>query len=96
MTSQGIKALRRIQLGKETDPGTAVAATAIWRGTGTIQDNLTTVFPAEDVGILVGTDRNYIPKAEAMLSLAETEATFEQLPYLFGRVSGTSRRPQTH
>mgnify|MGYP000854766745 FL=1 len=83
MTTQGIKALRRIQLGKETDPGTAVAATAIWRGTGTIQDNLTTVFPAEDVGILVGTDRSYIPKAEAMISLAETEATFEQLPYLF-------------
>ena len=83
MTTQGIKALRRIQMGKETAPGTAVAASAIWRGIGTIQDNLTTVFPAEDVGILVGTDRNYIPKAEAMLALAETEATFEQLPYLF-------------
>lgn len=81
--TQGIKALRRIQIGKETTPGTAVAATTFWRGTGTIQDNLTTVFPEEDIGLLSGADRSYIPMAQAILSLEETEATFEQLPYLF-------------
>ncbi len=79
----GIKAARKIQLGKETKQGSEANATAIWRGTGTIQDNLTTVFPTEDIGILTGTDRSYIPKLEASLTLDQTEATYEQLPYLF-------------
>jgi len=79
----GIKALRKLQMGKETTAGTAVPATSIWRGIGTIQDNLETVFPQEDIGILPGTDRSYIPRVEALLSLENTEATFEQLPYLF-------------
>jgi hypothetical protein len=81
--AQGIKACRRLQMGKETTPGTAVAATTYWRGMGTIQDNLLTVFPNEDIGILPGVDRSYIPKYEALLSLESTPATFEQLPYLF-------------
>jgi len=34
----GIKALRKIQLGKETVAGTIVAATDIWRGMGTLQN----------------------------------------------------------
>jgi len=79
----GIKAYRRLQMGVETAAGTAVAATSIWRGIGTIQDNLETVFPQEDIGILPGTDRQYIPRVEALLSLENTEATFEQLPYIY-------------
>ena len=79
----GIRAARRIQIGKESTQGTKVDATTIWRGIGTIQDNLETVFPPEDIGILTGTDRLYIPKVEAQLTLESTEATFEQLPYLF-------------
>ena len=79
----GIRAARRIQIGKEDPQGTKVDATTIWRGIGTIQDNLETVFPPEDIGILTGTDRLYIPKVEAQLTLESTEATFEQLPYLF-------------
>jgi hypothetical protein len=79
----GIRAFRKIQLGPETTPGTAVSATTYWRGIGTIQDNLETVFPQEDIGILPGTDHSYIPRVEAMLNLESTEATFEQLPYLF-------------
>ena len=81
--TQGIKALRRLQMGKETTPGTAVAATSYWRGTGTIQDNLETVFPEEDIGILPGVDRAYIPKHEALLTLDPTPATFEQVGYIF-------------
>ena len=81
--AQGIKACRRLQMGKETTPGTAVAATSYWRGTGTIQDNLTTVFPNEDIGILPGVDRTYQPKTEALLTLDSTPATFEQIGYLF-------------
>lgn len=78
----GIKKLRRIQLGLETAAGTAVAATAIWRGVGTIEDQLEMVFPEEDVGYLSGVDRAYIPKVLAALSMEDIEATFEQLPYI--------------
>ena len=51
----GIKACRKIQLGKETTQGTKVNADIVWRGTGAIQDNLEQVFPVEDIGILTGT-----------------------------------------
>ena len=81
--AQGIKALRRIQMGKEPTPGTIVTPTTYWRGVGTIQDNRTVEFPTEDIGILPGVDRSYIPQVEALLSLESTPATFEQLPYLF-------------
>lgn len=79
----GIRALRKLQLGAESTEGTAVPATTIWRGIGTIQDARETVFPQEDIGILVGTDRTYVPRVEATLNLESVEATFEQLPYLF-------------
>jgi hypothetical protein len=70
-------------MGAEATAGTSVPATTYWRGTGTVQDNLTTVFPNEDIGILPGVDRSYIPKVEGLLSLESTPATYEQLPYLF-------------
>lgn len=78
----GIKALRKIQIGQETTKGTAVAATALWRGEGVLVDNREVVHPAEDVGIITGTDRAYVPKYEGGISLDQTPATFEQLPYI--------------
>jgi len=78
----GIKALRKIQLGAETTAGTAVAATTIWRGVGTMEDKREVVFPDEDVGYLSGVDRTYIPKLLAVLSMDETPATFEQFGYI--------------
>lgn len=78
----GVKTLRKLLLGKETTPGTAVAATTYWRGLGTIEDTLEVVHPDEDVGILGGLDRAYIPKLGAALEMEDTEATFEQLPYI--------------
>ncbi len=78
----GIKALRYIQLGVETTPGTAVAATTLWRGTGTIDDQREVKFSEEDVGYVSGLDRTYVPKVLAALSLDDVEATFEQLPYI--------------
>lgn len=82
--SDGVKALRRIQLGKElvSAPGDAVAATAIYRGMGTIDDQTEIVFPDEQVGILGGDDRSYIPKLAAAISWDEVEATFEQIMYV--------------
>ena len=79
----GVRALRKLQLGKETTKGTAVAATFIWRGMGVIKDNEDVIFPQEDVGYLGGTDRSYIARYWGELSMPEIEATYEQLPYLF-------------
>ncbi len=70
-------------MGAEATPGTHVAATTIWRGIGTINDERETAFTEEDIGILSGVDRTYVPKVEAGLTLDNTEATYEQLPYIF-------------
>lgn len=79
----GVKSLRKLLLGHESGAaGTAVAATTYWRGQGTLEDVLEVVHPEEDVGLMTGTDRAYIPKVGGMLEMEETEATFEQLPYI--------------
>jgi hypothetical protein len=79
----GSKALRRLQLGRETTAGTAVPATAVWRGLGTIEDQREIKFADEDVGLLSRTDRSYCAKLLASLQMEEVEATYEQLPYIF-------------
>lgn len=79
----GSRALRKLQIGKETTAGTAVAATTIWRGMGVIKDNHEIIFPEEDVGILGGTTRSYVGRVWSELSMESVEATFEQLPYIF-------------
>lgn len=78
----GARQLRKIQLGHEATPGTAVAATTIWRGSGTIRDDRDIQFATEDVGILSDTDRSYTQKLEASLAMTPTECTFEQFPYI--------------
>lgn len=79
----GIKALRRIQLAKEVTAGTRVKGATLWRGTGTLKNDLEVVNPIEDIGIVMPTDRTYIPRTGGTLTLEATPATFEQLPYLF-------------
>lgn len=79
----GIKSFRKLQLGRESSKGTAVAATTIYRGLGTLQDDLNLVFPEEDVGILGGVDRTYISKLAGSLAMDEAEATFEQANHIF-------------
>jgi len=78
----GVKALRKIQMGKETTAGTAVVATAIWRGMGTIEDQRETGRAEEDVGILMAPARIYASRYQAGLELEAVPATFEQLPYI--------------
>jgi hypothetical protein len=79
----GRKTLQKVQWGKETTAGTAVAATAVWRGQASMLDDQREPQQVEEqVGIIGGTDRSYIPKLQGALALPETEATFEQLPYL--------------
>jgi hypothetical protein len=77
----GSRALRKIQLGLETTAGSIVNATTIWRGMGVIHDQREVVFPAEDVGILGGTDRSYVSRYWSELTLDSVEATFEQIGY---------------
>lgn len=79
----GTKALRKIQLGREATAGTAVAATAIWRGMGTIEDTLQQNYVNEDVGVLAPPTRTNISFLGGKLELEEVEATFEQICHIF-------------
>ena len=77
----GVKALRKINVGWETTQGTAVAATAVMRLTGTADPGKTEVkFADENVGILPGTNRSYIPVVGGEITMSG-EATFEQACY---------------
>lgn len=78
----GVKALRRIQFGKESTAGTKIQPTVLWRGEGTLKNDLLVVNPMEDIGLLIDTDRAYIPSKGGTLTLDPTPATYEQLPYL--------------
>lgn len=77
----GIRAFSKVQLGAETTPGTNVATTAVWRGTGFIKDEIEVTFPEETIGILSGTTRSYIAKYGASLELTG-DLTFEQFGYI--------------
>lgn len=84
----GRKRLRRIQLGLEVTPGTAVVETTRWRGEGAIEDQTAVETVAEDIGLLGGADRTNIPKVMGALALADTPATFEQFPILMAMAFG--------
>lgn len=77
----GIRKLGKIQLGQESTAGTKVNATAIWRGTGTVEDQREIITPDENVGYLAPLDRTYCPKYAAAMTLDDTPATFEQILY---------------
>lgn len=78
----GGKWAHKIQLGDETTAGTAVAASAIWRGEGGMpSDDRTLEFVNELIGVATPTLRSYTSALAASLSMAATPATFEQLPY---------------
>lgn len=80
----GVLPLRKIQIGKETTAGTAVAADIVWRGgKGTIEDMTEPVLVDEQIGYLSGTDNQYIPFVEGKLTMEANPATFEQLPHIF-------------
>ena len=76
----GINALRRVQIGQHpTDAGaTTDFPTTIWRGMGMIDDMRETVFPDENIGVIGGVNRSYVPMLGGEITL-EGDATFEQL-----------------
>jgi hypothetical protein len=80
----GIRALHKVYLGREALAGAATdTVTVVWRGTGVMDDNRETVFPDENIGILGGVNRSYVPMTGSEITL-EGDATFEQLPYILG------------
>lgn len=85
----GRKALRKVQFGRESTPGTAVAATVIWRGPAALlEDDREPEFVEEDVGLIGGTDRTHITHTPGKISFAETSATFEQLQHPVANMFG--------
>lgn len=76
-------ATRRCQLGRETTPGTAVAATTYWRGPASMQDMTQVVTVQEDVGRYSPQGRTYVPMIGAQVSMPSQVATFEQLLHIF-------------
>ena len=85
MANYGAFSANTIQYGRETTPGTGVAATVVHRGPAAdIEDQREIFHPGkeESVGLLVPTDRTYVGKLAAMLSVPETELTFEQVCHI--------------
>ena len=79
----GITALTKLQCGRESTAGTAVAATTIPRWDGCyIRDDMEIYFPPENVGLLVDTDRACNPAKGASISVPENDATFEQILHI--------------
>lgn len=78
----GRRALRKIQLGRESTAGTLVAATTIWRGKGTILDTRTIVRVSEDIGVIGGVNRTNTPMKGGGLAMDAVQATFEQFLHI--------------
>jgi len=76
-------ATAKCQLGRETTPGTAVAATTIWRGM-TRMDDLRDIRRAdEEVGRYAGRGRTYTASLGAQVNMPSQVATFEQILHIF-------------
>ena len=79
----GAKWAHKIQLGRESTPGTAVAATTIWRGAGgNLKDIRETVEVDEQIGIAIPSNRIYQSSASGALSMAATPATYQQILHI--------------
>ena len=79
----GYTAGRKVQIGKETTEGTAVAATVIYRGVAMVEDQSEITPVNEYVGQRVPKVNVYEPWSEVVVEFEDSEATFEQLPYWF-------------
>lgn len=80
----GVKRLSKTTFSRQASYSTPTSGTLTWRGPASfLEDGREVTEVEEDVGIFGSTDRSYIAKDIAKLILEETEATFEQLQYLF-------------
>lgn len=82
--------LNKIQWGRETTAGTAVAATKIFRGNfAMLEDQTDRKTVSENVGTLVVPERRYVSKIAARLAIPTTGLTFEQFPDFLEASVGT-------
>lgn len=89
-TGPGIKSLQKIQIAKETTPGThSVSDMQILRVPGgTLSDDRQVTMVDEMVGIVNGTDRSYISSASGSISIDSSPLTPEQFPVILGAALG--------
>jgi hypothetical protein len=78
----GIKALTRIEIGRETTSGTAVAADVLLQAEGMMKDDHERVFPEEGSENLFPTARSYIRKEGVTIKVDDSPAATELLPHL--------------
>ena len=79
----GVKKLGKLQIGAETTYGTAVTPDVVWRGEAMEpQDDSPWEFIAEDVGDLLGYNKGFFGFYEGTVEMADTAASFEQLPHI--------------
>lgn len=80
----GIKALRKVQLGRQTSFGTSVAATTIYRAPAVMQEDMQSkIKPEENVGISAALTRQITVKKYASIKFPTHVATFQQLHHPF-------------
>ncbi len=78
----GRRSLRKLQFYREATPGTTSSATYIFRGIGTILDNIKVDRVSEDIGIIGGTTRTNVPMKGGTLAISQTPATFEGILHI--------------
>jgi len=82
--ANGIRALRKVQIGRESTPGSAIAATEIWRGPAQMpEDQRARVYVEEDLGLRDPYNRFYDAALSGQLNMPSQPATFEQLVHIF-------------
>lgn len=80
--ANGVTAARKLQFGRETTAGTAVAATFVWPGMGAINPDIEPKNVPMNDGIFQPTNLYYVPRLGAVIELDPTEATFDVLPHI--------------
>jgi hypothetical protein len=81
----GSEMFRKVQYGKESTRGTAVAATKMWMGTATIPKDREPLHPQDSLGLRARSARTEIMQLLAdPITLAMENAYYQGLPLLFG------------
>jgi len=91
----GIKALTRIEIGRETTSGTPVAADVLLQHEGMMKDDQERAFPVTGDEYVLPIGLSYIRKEGVVITLEESPASTELLPHLLamgvkGGVTGSA------
>lgn len=81
----GSRFFSKVQYGKESTRGTAVAATKVWNGqVPAVNSDRKPTFPVEQIGIRAESFRSVLHQYLYQNTLSSEHGTFQQLPALFG------------